>query len=46
VAGNILRKRFASYFLLIYEHLLKYWSTTVNSVAVVALLLTSFLHRC
>jgi len=28
------------------QHLLKYWSSMVNSVAVMALLLTSFLYHC
>ena len=39
MSGNILRKRFASYFSFVYEHLLKHWSSTVNPVAVTALLL-------
>jgi len=41
VSGNILRKQFASYFLFIYEHRIKHWSSTVNPVAVMALLLMS-----
>jgi len=49
VSENLLRKRFAAYFfLLIYEHLLKYWLWMANPVAVTALLLTwgSFVHPC
>jgi len=46
VSWNIVRKQCASYVLFINEHLLKCWSSTVNSVAVMALLLTPFLHRC
>jgi len=39
LSGNIFRKRFASYFLFIHEHL-------INLIAVTAVLLTSGLHRC
>ena len=42
MSENILRKRFASYFIFIYKHLIKCWSSTANPVAVTALLLTSF----
>jgi len=33
VLGNILRKQFASHFLFIYQQLLKYWLSMVNSVS-------------
>ena len=39
-------KRFASYFLFIHEHLIKYWFSTVNLIAVTTVLLTFSLHRC
>ena len=45
VSANILSNRFASYFSFIYEHLLKYWSSMINTVAVTALLLTSTLSH-
>jgi len=41
LSGNVLRKRFTSYFLFIGEHLLKYCSSIVNLTAVTADLLTS-----
>ena len=44
LSGNIFRKWFASYFLLIQERSIIMWSA--NVIAVTTLLLTSGLHRC
>ena len=43
---HIFRKRFASYFLFINEHLIIIWSPTVNFIAVTTPLLTSGFHSC
>jgi len=44
VSRTMLRKWFASYFLFIYRHLLKYWSWMTNSVAVMTLSLLYTLY--
>jgi len=43
---NILRKPFASYFLFTDKHLIKYWSSVLNLIAVTAVLLTAWLYHC
>jgi len=46
LSGNIFKKRFALYFFIYSRAFNKYWSSTVNLIAVTAVLLMSWSYRC